>query len=187
MNIMKTTAFRRELTEPTSDETSCLIFGNAFILLSGRKTRKVRSALTLKKLNCIISIIPVITTTVSSQFHASRKYAFLCRIKPWAKILKSISIVKRMVRTSPTLSRFQFHRVKLSRSLQSQMARTMELMTMRDMTMFVNIREHVKLTKYLRTIFLKSRQQRERQSQTTIFSFFTLFIVLQLQLRNTLV
>lgn len=106
MNIIKTTAFKRELTEPTRDETSCLIFGNALMLLNGRKTRKVRSARTLNQLRCIISMMPVTTTTKSNQFQASRKYAFLCKIKPWAKILRINSIVKRMVSISPAVSRF---------------------------------------------------------------------------------
>ena len=77
MNNMKTTALKRELTDPTNEETSCLIFGKALILRRGRSTRKVLNARTLNQLSYIISITPVTTTTVSSQFQASLKYAFL--------------------------------------------------------------------------------------------------------------
>ena len=47
MNIksMKTTAFKSEFTEPTSEETSWRIFGKALILLRGLSTRKVRRSL----------------------------------------------------------------------------------------------------------------------------------------------
>lgn len=70
---IKTTAFRSELKEPTRDETSYLILGNALILLRGRSTLRVRKALTLNKLISSSSIIPVKTTIKSSEFHASRR------------------------------------------------------------------------------------------------------------------
>ena len=73
INIMKITTLSKEFTEPTSEETSLRIFGDAFILLSGLNIRKNRRDLTSMLLKCIISIVPVITTIKSSQFHASRR------------------------------------------------------------------------------------------------------------------
>ena len=82
MKSIKATALRSESTEPMSDETSFLIFGKALMLRRGRKTRSVLSARTLNQLKFIISSMPVTTTIVSSQFHASFKYAFLWKMRP---------------------------------------------------------------------------------------------------------
>ena len=71
MKSIKTTALRSEPTEPTSEDTSWRIFGNALMLRSGLRTLKVRKALTLNQLSSIISMMPVTTTTKSSQFHRS--------------------------------------------------------------------------------------------------------------------
>ena len=70
---MKTTALSSEFTEPTSELTSFLIVGKALILLNGLRTLSVLSARTLKKDASVISMIPVTTTTKSSQFQASRR------------------------------------------------------------------------------------------------------------------
>ena len=116
MNSMKMTALSRELTEPTKDDIISLIFGNALILRRGRSTRKVRMAFILI-LSYIISMMPVMTTMKSSQFQASRRYALWCNINPWARILRTISIVKSIVRTLPINSSIWLCAVSFSLSL----------------------------------------------------------------------
>lgn len=146
MKSIKATALRSESTEPMSDETSFLIFGKAFMLRRGRKTRSVLRARTLNQLRFIISSMPVTTTIVSSQFHASFKYAHLWKIRPWAKILSTISMAKRIVNTSPICSSVWFHCLSLSRSSYSYIVNTTVFTKMSRIMKFSKKLELVKLT-----------------------------------------
>ena len=82
MKIIKITALKSIEAELAREETRFLILGNAFILRKGRSTLKVRSDFTCSQLNSIISMMPVITTMKSSQFHLSRIYALKCKMNP---------------------------------------------------------------------------------------------------------
>ena len=153
MNNIKATALRSESTEPMRDETSFLIFGKALILRRGRKTRSVLRARTLNQLRCIISSIPVTTTTVSSQFQASFKYAYLWIMRPWAKILSTISMAKKTVKTSPISSSLWFHSLSLSRSSYSYIVKMTVFRKMSRMMIFSKNVELVKLTSSFRNRF----------------------------------
>ena len=71
--------------------------GTLVTVRSGRSTRNVRSALSPPPAP-EMEIQPMATTAKSSQFHASRRYAPLCRTNPKPMILGIISSVKAMLK-----------------------------------------------------------------------------------------
>ena len=72
MKNWNSTAFISDGNEPSSDEICFLMLGNALILFNGLRTLSTLSDLIHEpeaEVNGVSSIIPTITTKISSQFH----------------------------------------------------------------------------------------------------------------------
>jgi len=91
MKNMKTTTLPRLGRDASKDPINLLILGNALMDLRGLNTLIVRRAFKLAEGIGVYSMIAIQTTIKSSQFQASRRYAFLCTKNPIAIILKTAS------------------------------------------------------------------------------------------------
>lgn len=102
IKVMKIKDSNNALNDDSRVPISFLIPGNALIDLRGRRTLNTLKALRFApSINGKYSIKLIIMTKKSSQFQGSRRYEFLCIMKPMAMILMLASIIKVNVKYTP--------------------------------------------------------------------------------------